>query len=315
MRRTQTTTVMKAFTVFLSILLAIFVLPDIALADLEVYFLDVGQGDSAIIVCDGKGMIIDGGLPGQSSKIHSYLENDLHLDRLEYVVATHPDNDHIGGLAAAVQFAKVGRIFSPVKQYDSDPFNDLLKYANAQKAKIEIPYDDEPIYLGNATVTFYNCGRERKSFVRNLGDRITSIFKRDEPEEDPENNDISLVVKIVYGEKAFLFTGDIEKDAESRLISSGFDLNADVIKIAHHGSKSSSTDAFLDLVNPEYAIISCGKNSYGHPSSDTLNTLQKRSITLYRTDLQGDVICTCDGKNITVTSKKDTLYDVFKVSQ
>ena len=128
---------------------------------LHIYFLDVGQGDAAVILCDGEAMIIDGGLPGQSSKIHSFLE-DLHIKELVYVVATHPDQDHIGGLPAVLQQVKVRYVFSPVEKYSSDRFDDLLRYTKNQRKRIKVPYDKEEHYLGKtgeAKITFYNCGK------------------------------------------------------------------------------------------------------------------------------------------------------------
>ena len=289
-------------------------------ADLTVYFLDVGQGDSAIIVCDDEAMIIDGGLPGQSSKIHSFLEKH-HINRLLYVVATHPDQDHIGGLPAALQQVKVQYIFSPVKKYDSDRFDDLLRYAENQRLKIKVP-DKKVYYLGEATITFYNCERERKNFVQSLRDKVSSILNRNEPEENHENNDISLVVRIDYGNVAFLFTGDIEKDAEQRLLEdskvedSEVDLKADVIKISHHGSDSSSSRAFLQKVNPTYAVISCGEsNKFGHPSATTLKSLLEMDIKLFRTDMQGDITFSSDGETITFSTEKQAQGNLYQVQR
>ena len=290
--------------------------PCLALADLTVHFLDVGQGDSAIIICDGQAMIIDGGLPNQSDKISSYLQNNLHQSELKYVIATHPDKDHIGGLPAVLQEEfNVQNIYSPVTEYDSDPFNGLLKYAEKQRIKIKVPYNNDPVKLGGATVTIYNVGKERKNIVRSIGDKVASFFRRDEPEEIPANNDMSLVVKIEYGEVSFLFTGDIEKEAEKRLLDSG--LRADVLKVAHHGSEGSSSAEFLDMVNPKYAIISSGKdNKYKHPSAATLKALQDRDIALFRTDLQGHITVDTDGKIITVTTEKTAKQDeLFKAPQ
>lgn len=294
------------------LILCVLLIPCAALAELTVYFLDVGQGDCAIIECDGEAMIIDGGLPGQSSKVYSFIESKSAIfTSFEFMIATHPDNDHIGGLPAAIQAAaknlkkKVNTIYSPVKEHDSPRFADLQKLADENHAKIKIPYDKDTINLGKAKVTFYNCSHEKKNVVRSAFDWVKSRFRRDDPEEDKENNDMSLVVKIVYGDTSFLFTGDIETDAESRLLSNGIDLNADVLKIAHHGSSSSSSSSFLEKVNPKYAVISCGKgNRYKHPHQQTLDELKNRSIDLYRTDLQGMITCHSDGHHVTFETEK-----------
>ena len=151
-------TLLKRISGFILIMLLI---PCLAFADLTVYFLDVGQGDSALIVCDGEAMIIDGGLPGQSSKIFSFLEKNLHVNHLKYMVATHPDNDHIGGLPAVFQRTKVQYFYSPVNEFNSNLFGKLLNAAKEQKTKIQVPYDQDSVFLGGATVTFYNSGREK----------------------------------------------------------------------------------------------------------------------------------------------------------
>ena len=300
----------------IGILLLILLVPYLAFADLTVHFLDVGQGDSAIIICDREAMIIDGGLPGQSDKIFAYLQNDLHQSDLKYVIATHPDQDHIGGLSAVLQEEfNVHSIYSPVTEYDSKPFHNLLKNAEKQRIKIKVPYNNDPVKLGGATVTIYNVGKERKNIVRSIVDKVASFLSRDEPEEIAANNDMSLVVKIEYGEVSFLFTGDIEKEAEKRLLDSG--LRSDVLKVAHHGSEGSSSAEFLDMVNPKYAIISSGKNNkYKHPSAATLKALQDRHIELFRTDLQGHITVDTDGKIITVKTEKTAKQDgLFKAPQ
>ena len=297
------------------LLLLILLAPCLAFADLAVHFLDVRYGDSAIIICDGQAMIIDGGLPNQSSKIFSYLQNNLHQSDLKYVIATHPDKDHIGGLSAVLQKEfNVQNIYSPVTEYDSEPFNDLLKNAEKQRIKIKVPYNNDPVKLGGATVTIYNVGKERKNII----DKVASFFHRDEPEEIAANNDMSLVVRIVYKDVAFLFTGDIEAAAEQRLLlDSMVELSADVLKVAHHGSRGSSTYDFLEKVNPTYAIISCGKNNtYKHPSAETLKAIKDMDIELFRTDLQGDITFKTDGKNIEFSTIKDVTQDeLYKAPQ
>ena len=310
--------IMRKIIVFIIVLLLI---PFTAIADLTVYFLDVGQGDCAIIECDGEVMIIDGGLPGQPDKLFNFIDKDLRYDRIAYMVATHPDNDHIGGLPDVFEAAKkagkkVMHLYSPVKDYDSPEFLALEKKANENNVRIKVPYDDQKEYLGSATIIFYNCGHERKGVVRSATGWFKSLFIRDEPEEIKENNDMSLVVKLVYKDTSFLFTGDIEKDAEARLISSNIELKSDVIKIAHHGSNSSSSFDFLDKVNPKYAIISCGEgNRYGHPHQETLDELKLQNVELYRTDLQGKITCRSDGHSITFETEKRKKSDVFSAPQ
>ena len=299
------------------LILCILFIPFIALADFTVYFLDVGQGDCAIIECDGDAMIIDAGLPRQSSKVYSFIKNDLRYSQFLYVVATHPDNDHIGGLPAVFNAVKESQkkikyVFSPIKELDTPRFVDLKNKAEENHLKIKIPYDEEVYDLGSAKVTFYNCGMEKKSIVHATTDWFKSIFNRDDPEENEDNNNMSLVVKIKYGETVFLFTGDIETEAEEDLLNSGIDLKADVIKVAHHGSTSSSSIDFLSAVNPKYAVISCGTgNRYGHPEQRTLDELKYRNIELYRTDLQSTITCRSDGHSVTFEPKKTAQSDLF----
>ena len=301
-----------------SMLLILFLLiPCAALADLTVYFLDVGQGDCAIIECDEDAMIIDGGLPGQSNKVYSFIRNDLHYSQFLYIVATHPDNDHIGGLPAVFNAVKddqkkVKYLYSPVKESEASRFGDLKNKAEENHLRIKVPYDEEELDLGSARITLYNCSREKKNIAHATTDWIKSIFHRDDPEEDEDNNNMSLVVKIQYGETTFLFAGDIETEAEADLKSLGDKLNADVIKVAHHGSNSSSSTDFLAMVNPKYAVISCGQgNLYGHPNQETLNKLKQKDIELYRTDMQGTITCHSDGHTITFESEKTANGDLF----
>ena len=301
----------------LLLIICFLLIPCASFADLTVYFLDVGQGDCAIIECDGDAMIIDGGLPGQSSKVYSFIKNDLHYNQFLYVVATHPDNDHIGGLPAVFNAVKddqkkVRYLYSPVKESEAQRFGDLKNKADENNLKIRVPYDEETVDLGSAKVTFYNCGREKKGIVHATTDWFKSIFNRDDPEEDEDNNNMSLVVKIQYGETVFLFAGDIETEAEADLISSGYELGADVLKVAHHGSNSSSSIDFLSKVNPKYAIISCGSgNRYGHPNQETLNELRQKNTELYRTDLQGTITCHSDGRTVTFETEKSANSDMF----
>ena len=303
------------------LVVCILLIPCAALADLTVYFLDVGQGDCAIIECDGDAMIIDGGLPGQSSKVYSFIKNDLHYNQFLYVVATHPDNDHIGGLPAVFNAVKDGQkkvkyLYSPVKESDASRFGDLKNKAEENHLKIKVPYDEEEVDLGTAKVTFYNCSREKKNIAHAATDWIKSIFRRDDPEEDEDNNNMSLVIKIQYGETVFLFAGDIETEAEADLKSLGDKLKADVIKVAHHGSNSSSSIDFLTMVNPKYAVISCGQgNRYGHPNQETLDELKQENIELYRTDLQGTITCQSDGHTIIFRTEKSTSNDMFKAPE
>ena len=254
-------------------------------------YIDVGQGDSALIQCDGHYMLIDGGPSDASSVVYTVLKNaDIH--NMDYMIATHPDADHIGGLSGALNYATVGKCYSPVTSHDTKTFNNLLKYLSKQNITLTVPRAGEAFKLGSALVQI-----------------VGPIYSS----SDTNNN--SIVVKITYGSKSFLFMGDAENEEESTILYARNDLTCDVLKVGHHGSSSSTSSALLKKVNPDYAVISVGKNnSYGHPTKETLNKLTQADITIYRTDLNGDIICTSDGRNISFITEKNVKLDDINTS-
>ena len=244
---------------------------------LHIYFLDVGQGDAAVILCDGEAMMIDGGDSKYSSFIYSFLRNTLAIDEIKIMVASHPHADHAGGLAAALNACPVGVLYTPVIEYDTKIWHSVIKYAEAQGTPIVIPEPGEQLALGDATI-----------------DILGPIWY------SSNMNDLSLIIMITYGSTSFLFTGDAEWDEEHDLLEAGIDISANVLKVAHHGSDSSTSYVFLREVAPTYAIISVSKESqYGHPHSETLSRLEDAGVTIYRTDLQGTIECVSDGITIT----------------
>ena len=248
----------------------------------EIHFIDVGQGDCSLVLCDGKAMLIDGGESSESSKVYAYLK--AHgIDHLDYMVATHAHSDHIGGLSGALNYASVGTAFCPVTEYDSKTFSSLVKYLGNQNVSITVPSADDTFALGSAQVQI--LGPQRNY-------------------DDP--NDTSIVLKITYGETSFLFTGDAERTAEADILDAGYDLSATVLKVGHHGSDTSTSYPFLREIMPEYAVIQVGKdNSYGHPTEDTLSRLRDADVKVYRNDLQGTIICTSDGESVTFSTAKN----------
>lgn len=253
-------------------------------------YIDVGQGDSALIQCDGHYLMIDGGPSDASSVVYTILKNKK-VSYIDYMIATHPDADHIGGLSGALNYAKIGKCYSPVTSHDTKPFSSLIKYLGKQNVSLTVPKAGEAFNLGGALVEL-----------------VGPIYSS----SDTNNN--SIVVKITYGKNSFIFMGDAEEAEESTILVARKDLACDVIKIGHHGSSSSTSNALLQKVNPTYAVISVGKNSYGHPTANTLNKLIKSDITIYRTDLQGDIICTSDGKNISFSTEKNAKAEDLKVT-
>lgn len=251
-------------------------------AEIEVHFLDVGQGDCAIIACDGEFMIIDGGPPSASQYLYWYIREKLEINEFRYMIATHPHEDHIGGLSAALNAAMTDVLMTPVLEWDTRAFESMMKYADLQGTPVIVPEEGDTFQLGGATVTILSCWPEAW-----------------------DANCMSIVCRVDYSEVSFLFTGDAEDLLEYILIDGGAELEADVLKVGHHGSTTSTTREFVDAVNPMYAVIMCGEeNPYGHPRQETLDTLQERNIAVFRTDLQGTIIMRSDGKTIDVEAQK-----------
>ena len=248
----------------------------------EIHFLDVGEADSALVICDSHCMLIDGGNVDDSSLIFTYLK-EHNITHLDYIVCTHAHEDHVGGLAGALNYATVDVAFCPVKSYDSKPFNSFVKYLEKQNRSITVPSPGDSFNLGKATVQI--IGPISKSAV---------------------GNNSSIVLRIEYMDTSFLFTGDAEREEELEIIDSGYPLESTLLKVGHHGSDSSTSYPFLYYVNPKYAIISVGQyNSYGHPSEDTLSKLRDADAFVYRTDQCGTIICQSDGQTLTFYTERD----------
>ena len=250
--------------------------------DLIVRFLDVGEGDACLITCGDVSMMIDGGPSSASQKIYSILDR-LGIERLDYVVMTHPDADHVGGVAAALTHSTCGRCFCSVDSYDTKTFSSVKSRLNEMGISIEIPSYGDTFNLGEANVMF------------------VGPISRD----NADSNNGSLVLRIDYGSTSFLFTGDAEQQEESDMVRAGVNLKADVLKVGHHGSSTSSIASFLSKVSPKYAIISVGEgNSYGHPKSEVLSRLDSLGAEIFRTDKQGSVIVESNGSEYSVSSTK-----------
>lgn len=246
----------------------------------EIHYIDVGQADAALVLCCGHAMLIDGGNKADSSLIYSYLEK-FDVTELDYIISTHEHEDHVGGLAGALNFASVKHAFSPVSEYDSVCFGNFKKYLDLQGVPITKPVPGAYFPLGCALVETL-----APSHAGNGG------------------NNESIVLKVSYGGTSFLFTGDAETEEELEMLESGRDLSCTVLKVAHHGSASSSGQEFLDAVSPEYAVISVGSgNSYGHPAQVVLDRLCAMGVQVLRTDLCGDIICRSDGSSLSFTTE------------
>ena len=248
----------------------------------EVHFIDVGQADAALVVCDGHYMLIDGGNAEDSDLVYSYLERHgaKHLD---YMVASHAHEDHIGGLSGALNYAAVGVALSPVTEYSSKVFQNMVKYLGDQGKSLTVPEPGDKFDLGSAKVEILGPVKEYD-----------------------DTNDTSIVLRIDYGSTSFLFTGDMEAGAERDLIDAGANLKATVLKAGHHGSDTSTSYQFLREVMPKYTVVSVGEgNSYGHPSDEVLSRFRDAGAEVYRTDMQGHVIAESDGKTVTFRTEKE----------
>lgn len=246
-----------------------------------VHFIDVGQADCALVACDGAYMLIDGGNAEDSDLVYSYLKSN-GITHLDYMVATHTHEDHIGGLSGAAYAATVGAALSPVAEGNTKVFQNLVKSLANQGVELTVPAAGDTFDLGSARVEV-------------LG-----------PLKDyDETNDTSIVLSVDYGETAFLFTGDMESAAETDLVEAGTDLAATVLKVGHHGSSSSTSYRFLREVMPSYAVISVGKdNSYGHPTQAVLSRLEDAEVQVFRTDLHGTIIAQSDGRSVTFQTER-----------
>lgn len=249
---------------------------------LTVTFLDVGQGDAAVLQCGGQTMMIDGGKAKASSYIYSWLEKN-QISYLDVMVATHTDADHIGGLPGALNYAKVGTAYCPVTSGTTKTFQSFVRYLKKQGKSITVPKAGDEFSLGGAQ-------------VRILGPT----------DPQAEGNNSSIVLKVTFGDTSFLFTGDAEREEEQELLESGYDLESTVLKVGHHGSDTSTSYLFLRTVNPQYAVISVGAdNTYGHPTEAVLSRLRDADVKTCRTDLQGTITAVSDGKKVTFQTERN----------
>lgn len=253
-------------------------------AKLKIHYIDVGQGDSEFLeLPNNQTMLIDAGNPENGEQIVSYIKG-LGYSKIDYLIATHPHSDHIGGMATVVNNLDIGKIYMPKKSTNTKTFEGLLTAIQRKRLKVNAAQAGVDILkVGNLNINML-------APVNITGDDL---------------NQYSAVIMLTYGDNKFLFMGDAGEPSEEQITA---DVSADVLKVGHHGSNTATSQSFLNKVKPKYAVIEVGKgNSYGHPTANTLSKLQNIGATIYRTDNDGTIIFTSDAKTITIDKKASSV--------
>jgi len=245
-------------------------------SELKVHFIDVGQGNATLIICEEHAMLIDAGDNDKGTSIQLYLTKQ-GVKKLDYVIGTHPDADHIGGLDVILYKFDCDTIIMPDYAKDAPTYDDVMQTMKSKNYVASLPVVGATYKLGSAIVT---------------------IIAPNEYYSDENNSSVGILLS--HGENTFLFTGDAEEGAEADILNNGISIDADVYQAGHHGSRTSSNQNFLNAVTPIYAVISCGEdNTYGYPHAEVLNNFRSMGVEVFRTDEQGSIIATSDGDEIT----------------
>lgn len=263
------------------------------LDELEINYINVGQGNAVFVRNKDKSLIIDGGNRSSSSYYYNFIKNK-NLKKIDYMIASHYDEDHISGLISILKNFEVTNVLAPAYKRETKIYNSFKRSLSNSNAKVINPKQGDKFYLGDAKVEIF----WPKAYKNGV------------------DNDNSIVVKISYGNMSFMFPADASKNVEDQLIYSGYNLKSDVLMLGHHGSKYSSSKEFLEEVNPKLAIISVGKNNrYKHPSTEVLKLLNKENIKILRTDLDGNITIKCDGNKIKINTKKSKSRKSYRFSK
>ncbi len=247
---------------------------------MSVHILDVGKADSIFITCEGKNILIDAGETNLYNFVNEYLKK-LHVKDIDQLILTHPHSDHVGSMSYIVDEFNIKSFIMPYLKEDMVPtfksYERLLVSLDKKNIKVEKPTPEKSYNIGEMKI-----------------DVLGPVYQYD------DMNSNSIVIKVTYKNKKFLFTGDAGTESEKDMISLGEDLTADVLKVGHHGSKTATSQAFLNRVQPLYAVISVGEDRNKLPKKEILNRLKKNNIKTYRTDLDGTVILATDGESLKI---------------
>ena len=278
----------KFMTFILSMILALtLVLPGNAVTakadgqgDMAVHFIDVGQGLAILVQSGGENLLYDGGNRSHADEVVQYLKNQ-QVETINYMISSHYDEDHLGGLVKCLDTFEVEHVLGSDYVHTSDLFNTFMNTATAHAIIVEYPSVGDTYEFGTG------------SFTVMAPDGISQ-----------NSNDNSVVIRLVNGNNSFMFMGDAEETSEQDMISTGMNLDCDVLSLGHHGSASSTSWDLLEATSPSWAVISCGlNNTYGHPAAETMGKLSDMDIPVFRTDDQGTVIALSDGNTISWTQE------------
>lgn len=244
---------------------------------LEVHFLDAGQGDSILVRSEDKNMLIDAGTNEDEEMVVSYLKK-LGIEHLDYIIATHPHIDHIGGMDAVMEKFSVGICFMPQETYNSESYHAVMEVMKEKKIKTRTPEFQENYEIGSGRFVF-----------------ITP----DSDKQYEDVNDSSLGIRLTNGKHSFLLCGDISTFLEKQILDSGISIRSDVMKLNHHGSSDSNSWNFIKEVSPSYVVVTCGRrNEFGHPHEKVMKRIKKIGAGIFRTDRQGTIVFFSDGERL-----------------
>ena len=252
---------------------------------MKVTFLDVGQGDCTLIQAGGQNMVMDVGNNDQGERVVSYLK-EQGIGKLDYLLLSHPDADHIGGGDNVLENFEVQTVIMPEVANDTMTYQEVMEEISRYDVDVKYPEVGDIFTLGDA--------------------EFTILCPKPELLSQDDLNNSSVGIKLVHGENSFVMCGDAEAKSEQEMVKRfGSSLECDVLKCGHHGSSTATSDEFLAAVNPTWAVISCGKeNRYGHPHSEVLDKLENDDVQIYRTDLRGTITAVSDGTQISWKCEK-----------